>query len=441
MEPPPNTKSPVTEAPFKQAMKFWARLGFISFGGPAGQIAMMHREVVEQRGWLGENQFLRALNFCMLLPGPEAQQLATYIGWRLNGILGGIAAGALFVIPSIFVMLLLSYLAVAHYDVRAVAAAFYGIQPVVVAVVIEAVLRIGKKALNHWALYVFAALAFAAVFVFKVPFPYVVAAAACGGLLLQHRLPQVFCRGDFDPESGECRIAIEPDTANKIAPPSGAHFLRVAFVCFTLWAVVVGSVWAWQGSSGILTQIALFFTKAAFVTFGGAYAVLSYINEVAVGSGWLSSSQMLIGLGLAETTPGPLIMVTQYVGFLGAWHLPGGLTPLTAGILGALLTTYVTFLPCFFFIFAGAPYIETMAENEKLQAALTGVTAAVVGVILNLAVWFGYKVIWPADGVDLYALIASGLSLVLLQKYHLPIHYLVPIAAVAGIIWKLVIGG
>lgn len=441
MEPPSNAKNPIPSAPFRQTLKFWTRLGFISFGGPAGQIAMMHREVVEKRGWLGENQFLRALNFCMLLPGPEAQQLATYIGWRLNGVLGGLAAGALFVIPSIFVMLLLSYLAVAHYDIRAVAAAFYGIQPVVVAVVIEAVLRIGKKALNHWALYGFAVLAFAAIFVFKAPFPYVVAGAACGGLLMQRRLPQVFCRGDFDPESGECRIAIEPAGANKIAPPSGAHLIRVSLICFALWVAVVGAVWAWQGGSGILTQIALFFTKAAFVTFGGAYAVLSYINEVAVGSGWLSSGQMLIGLGLAETTPGPLIMVTQYVGFLGAWHLPGGLSPLTAGVLGALLTTYVTFLPCFFFIFAGAPYIETMAESEKLQAALTGVTAAVVGVILNLAVWFGYKVIWPAQGIDLYALSVSGVSLLLLQKFHLPIQYLIPIAAAAGIIWKLMIVG
>jgi len=424
-------------ASFKQAMKFWARLGFISFGGPAGQIAMMHQEVVERRGWIGENQFLRALNFCMLLPGPEAQQLATYIGWRLHGIWGGIVAGSLFVIPSIFIMLLLSYLAVAHYDIKAVAAAFYGIQPVVVAVVIEAVLRIGKKVLNHWALYGFAALAFMAIFIFKVPFPYVVAAAALGGLLMQRRLPEVFCKGDFDPESGECRITVEPDAGQKITPPSWSHMLRVFFVCLGLWVLVVGAVWAWQGSGGILTQIALFFTKAAFVTFGGAYAVLSYINEVAVGSGWISSGQMLIGLGLAETTPGPLIMVTQYVGFLGAWNLPGSLTPLTAGILGALITTYVTFLPCFFFIFAGAPYIETMAGNEKLQAALTGVTAAVVGVVLNLAVWFGYKVILPENGLDVFAMTSAGVSLVLLQKFHFPVHYLVLIAAATGIIWRV----
>ncbi len=201
------------------------------------------------------------------------------------------------------------------------------------------------------------------IFVFKIPFPYVVASAALGGLLMQRQLPEVFCKGDFDPESGECRITVEPDAGQKITPPSWSHMLRVFLVCLCLWVLVVGAVWTWQGSDGILTRIALFFTKAAFVTFGGAYAVLSYINEVAVGSGWLSSGQMLIGLGLAETTPGPLIMVTQYVGFLGAWTLPGSLPPLTAGILGALITTYVTFLPCFFFIFAGAPYIETMAGN------------------------------------------------------------------------------
>jgi chromate transporter len=432
-----STGVPSSPTAFKEAMRFWIRLGFISFGGPAGQIAMMHQEVVERRRWVGENQFLRALNFCMLLPGPEAQQLATYIGWRLHGIWGGIVAGSLFVIPSIFIMLLLSYLAVAHYDIKTVAAAFYGIQPVVVAVVIEAVWRIGKKALNHWVLYGFAALAFTAILAFKVPFPYVVAAAALGGLFMQHRLPEIFCKGDFDPESGECRIAVEPAAGQKIGPPSWSHVLRVFLVCLGLWVLVVGIVWDWQGAGGILTQIALFFTKAAFVTFGGAYAVLSYINEVAVGSGWLSSGQMLIGLGLAETTPGPLIMVTQYVGFLGAWNLPGSLTPLTAGILGALITTYVTFLPCFLFIFAGAPYIETMAGNEKLQAALTGVTAAVVGVVLNLAVWFGYKVILPETGFDAFALGSAAVSLVLLQKFHLRVHYLVLIAALTGIAWRL----
>jgi len=425
--------------PFRDALKFWTKLGFISFGGPAGQIAIMHHEVVERRRWIGENQFLRALNFCMLLPGPEAQQLATYIGWRLHGTLGGIVAGSLFVIPSIFIMLLLSYLAVAHIDIPAVAAAFYGIQPVVVAVVIEAVLRIGKKALKHGVLYAFGALAFIAIFFFKVPFPYIVAAAALGGLLMQRWLPQVFCKGSFDPQIRECHIEAEPETGQKNTAPSFSHVLRVSLICLGLWALVVGVVWGWRGFSDVLTQIALFFTKAAFVTFGGAYAVLSYINEVAVGSGWLIPQQMLIGLGLAESTPGPLIMVTQYVGFLGAWNLPGNLTPFTAGVLGALITTYVTFLPCFFFIFAGAPFIEAMAGNQRLQATLTGVTAAVVGVVLNLAVWFGHKVILPNGGVDFFALISAVVSLALLQKFHMPIHYLVPIGAAAGVIWRLVI--
>ena len=426
-----------TKVSFKTALKFWTKLGFISFGGPAGQIAIMHQEVVERRKWIGENQFLRALNFCMLLPGPEAQQLATYIGWRLHGTWGGIAAGSLFVIPSIFVMLLLSYLAVAHIDIPAVAAAFYGIQPVVVAVVIEAVLRIGKKALNHHVLYLFAALAFIAIFFLKIPFPYIVAAAALGGLFMQRQLPQVFCKGTFDTQTLECRVEAEPAIGQNTIRPTFYHVLRVFLICLVLWVVVVGTLWIWRGPSDTLTQIGLFFTKAAFVTFGGAYAGLSYITEVAVSSGWLSTQQMLIGLGLAESTPGPLIMVTQYAGFLAAWNLPAGLHPLTAGILGALITTYVTFLPCFFFIFAGAPFIEAMAGNQRLQAALTGVTAAVVGVVLNLAVWFGYKVIRPDSGVDLFAGISAVISLLLLQKFHLRIHYLVPLGAAAGVIWKL----
>ena len=425
---------------FKDALKFWTKLGFISFGGPAGQIAIMHQEVVERRNWISENQFLRALNFCMLLPGPEAQQLATYIGWRMHGTLGGITAGTLFVIPSIFVMLFLSYLAVAHIDIPAVAAAFYGVQPVVVAVVIEAVLRIGKKALKHSLLYGFAAVAFAAIFFLKLPFPYIVAAAALGGLLFQQKFPRVFCKGVFDPQTSECFIKEEPQTDQKSTRPSLFHVVRVLIVCLGLWIVVVGAIWIWFGYNSTLSQIALFFSKAAFVTFGGAYAVLSYITDVAVTNGWLTAKQMLIGLGLAESTPGPLIMVTQYVGFLGAWHLPDGLTPLTAGILGALITTYVTFLPCFFFIFAGAPFIEAMAGNQRLQAALTGVTAAVVGVVLNLAVWFGYKVILPnGDGLDVFAMISAVVSLLLLQKYHVPIQYMVPLGAAAGIVWQLVI--
>ncbi|UCF91668.1 MAG: chromate transporter, partial [Desulfobacterales bacterium] len=306
MRPAP-VSQPVVTVSFREALKFWTKLGFISFGGPAGQIAIMHQEVVERRRWIGANQFLRALNFCMLLPGPKAQQLATYIGWRLHGTLGGIAAGALFVIPSVFVMLLLSYLAVAHIDIPAVAAAFYGIQPVVVAVVVEAVLRIGRKALKHGVLYGFAALAFIAIFFLKVPFPYIVAAAAVGGLLLQRRLPQVFCQGAVDLQTRECRIEAEPAGGYAGHSPSWADVVRVVLVCLVVWGLVVGGVWTWRGFGDVLSQIALFFTKAAFVTFGGAYAVLSYIADFAVSRAWLTSQQMLIGLGLAESTPGPLI--------------------------------------------------------------------------------------------------------------------------------------
>ena len=424
-------------APFKTALKFWTKLGFISFGGPAGQIAIMHHEVVERRNWIGENQFLRALNFCMLLPGPEAQQLATYIGWRLHGTLGGIAAGSLFVIPSVLVMLLLSYLAVAHIEIPAVAAAFYGIQPVVVAVVIEAVVRIGKKTLKHSVLYAFAALAFIAIYFFKLPFPVIVAAAAIGGLFLQRWLPRAFCIGDFNSETGECHIESELADNHTRVRPSFLRVLKIFIICFVLWAIPVGGIWIGLGYNDTLTQIGLFFTKAAFVTFGGAYAVLSYITDVAVSSGWLSTQQMLIGLGLAESTPGPLIMVTQYAGFLAAWNLPGGFDPLTAALIGALITTYVTFLPCFFFIFSGAPFIEAMAGNQRLQAALTGITAAVVGVMLNLAVWFGHKVIWPDSAVDPFALVSAVISLVLLQWLHLPIHFLVPVGAVIGVIWRI----
>ncbi len=426
--------------PFKDALKFWMKLGVISFGGPAGQIAIMHQELAEHRGWISEGQFLRALNFCMLLPGPEAQQLATYIGWRMHGILGGIIAGALFVIPSIFVMLLLSYLAVAHIDVPMVAAAFWGIQPVVVAIVISAVFRMGKKTLRHGMLYWFASIAFAAIFFFKISFPYIVVLAALFGLLFRGRFPQVFCTGEFDTELKECRVEDDPDINPYSKKASMFHLLRVLITCLFLWIIAVGSVWFLFGYHSTLSKIALFFSKAAFITFGGAYAVLSYITDMAVSNGWLTTEQMLIGLGFAESTPGPLIMVTQFVGFLGAWNLPDGLTPLTAGILGSIIATYVTFLPCFLFIFAGAPFIEAMAGNDFIQAALTGVTAAVVGVILNLAVWFGFKIILPdSSSPDFFALIMAAASLFFLQRYQVPIHYIVPVGAATGIVWKLLI--
>jgi chromate transporter len=422
---------------FGEAFRFWVKLGFINFGGPAGQIAIMHRELVERRRWISENQFLRALNFCMLLPGPEAQQLATYIGWRLHGTLGGVVAGAFFVIPSIFVLLLLSYLAVAYSDVSAVTGLLYGVQPVVVAVVLEAVLRIGRRTLRHAALVAFAVASFVAIYFLSVPFPLVVLAAALAGFLLHFRYPEVFRTG------GHGRVAADEEAEESFERvpeehPSMFRKLRIVSLFVVLWAVPVGAIYLWRGGGDVLVDQALFFTGAAFVTFGGAYSVLSYIADVAVNSyGWLTADQMVQGLGLAESTPGPLIMVTQYVGFLGAWKFSGPFDPLLYGTLGALTTTYVTFLPCFLFIFLLAPYIELLAENRRLQAALVGVTAAVVGVIVNLAVFFGSRVLFHDGSIDIFALVVAVVSFVVLQRFKSPIYLMVPAGALAGMAWTL----
>jgi chromate transporter len=428
---------------FGEAFRFWVKLGFINFGGPAGQIAIMHRELVEKKRWISENQYLRTLNFCMLLPGPEAQQVATYIGWRLHGTLGGIVAGSFFVIPSIFVLWLLSYLAAAHSDVPAIGGLLYGVQPVVIAIVVEAVLRIAKRTLNHALLIVFAVLAFVALYFLSVPFPLVVLAAAAGGLLLSRVVPEAFRGGGHASSEEEGETALDRTPTN--GHPSVLRNLRLLVVFVVLWAVPVGALWLWQGGEDVLVKEALFFTVAAFVTFGGAYSVLSYISDVAVNQyGWLTTDQMVQGLGLAESTPGPLIMVTQYVGFLGAWNDSGSLSPLLYGTLGAAITTYTTFLPCFLFIFLLAPYIELLANNRRLRAILVGVTAAVVGVVANLAVYFASRVLFPnsfsPSGLDLFALAVAIGSFVVLQRYKPPIFLLVPVGALLGMIWTLALG-
>ena len=433
---------------FRSALRFWVKLGFISFGGPAGQIAIMHREIVERKRWIPEEQFLRALNFCMILPGPEAQQLAVYIGWLLHGTPGGVAAGALFVIPSIVVLLVLSWLVAAHARVPAVAGLLYGVQPIVIAIVAEAVLRIGRRALRHPALYLFAAGAFIAIYFFSVPFPLIVVGAAAGGLLLERALPGVLHprrpgAGAGTTTAAACDAAPPPRGAARARaayPPVG-RAIRIIALFAALWAVPVVALWLWRGGGDVLVREALFFTEAAFVTFGGAYAVLAYIAHMAVNVyGWLSAAQMVQGLGLAESTPGPLIMVTQYVGFLGAWNQPGSIGPLANGILGALITTYVTFLFCFMFIFVGAPYIEALADNRRIQAALVGVTAAVVGVILNLAVFFASRVLFPAGGsLDLFSLVLAALSFAALVRCRVPIQYLVAAGALAGMAWRLLV--
>jgi chromate transporter len=403
---------------FWEAFWFWVKLGFINFGGPAGQIAIMHRELVERKRWVSEKQYLRTLNFCMLLPGPEAQQVATYIGWRLHGTLGGIVAGSFFVIPSIFVLWLLSYLAVAHSDVPAITGLLYGIQPVVIAIVVEAVLRIGKRTINHRVLVGFAVVAFVALYFFSVPFPLVVLAAA----------------------SEEEESALDRTASN--GRPSLLRNLRLLGTFVLLWTLPLGALYLWRGGDDVLVKEALFFTGAAFLTFGGAYSVLSYVADVAVNHyGWLTADQMVQGLGLAESTPGPLIMVTQYVGFIGAWNDPGPFSPLLYGTLGALITTYATFLPCFLFIFFLAPYIELLANDRRLKAILIGVTAAVVGVIANLAVFFATQVLFPDGfswgGLDVFALVVAAVSFVVLQRYKVPIYLMVPVGAVLGMAWTL----
>jgi chromate transporter len=433
-EAPPAVQ-PTNKVRFGEAFRFWLKLGFINFGGPAGQIAIMHRELVDEKRWVKESVFLRALNFSMLLPGPEATELAIYVAWRMHGIPGGIVAGTFFVLPSVFVLLLLSWLSVAHADVPVIRGLLYGVQPVVMAIVLDAVLRVGKRTLKHRVLYLFAVTAFVALYFFHISFPLVIACAAIAGLLLQRWQPAVFKAGGH----GSVEAEDEPQ-ADTSGHRSVAHALKVVAVFLALWLVPVALLLMWPGWADTLTQQMWFFTQAAFVTFGGAYAVLSYISDVAVnGYGWLSGGEMVRGLGLAESTPGPLIMVTEYVGFVAAWNNPPSDIPREIyATLGALITVYATFLPTFLFIFVGAPYIEWLSGNRRLQAALTGVTAAVVGVIANLAVFFAVHVLWPENGgFDVFAAVVATLSFVVLRRFVVPTYWLVPVGAVAGMIFVL----
>ncbi len=378
---------------FAEAFRFWLKLGFISFGGPAGQIAIMHREVVERRRWVDEAHFLHALNFCMLLPGPEAQQLAIYLGWLLHRTWGGIVAGSLFVLPSAFILWGLSYVYMAFGSIGWVSGIFSGLKPAVLAIVLSAVLRIGGKALKNEVLWSIAALAFAALFFLHAPFPLIIAGAALAGLIGGE-----FWRAKFlvapAPDAGKSALPAQTQT-----PPSLARSLRVALCGLAFWWLPVLALAGWLGADSTPVREALFFGKAALVTFGGAYAVLPYVAQHAVEQQhWLTAPQMLDGLGLAETTPGPLIMVLQFVGFVGGWQNPGAHGPLLTATLGAAITTWTTFAPCFLWIFLGAPYVERLRRIERLTCALSAITAAVVGVILNLAVWFGLQVLFPAPG-------------------------------------------
>lgn len=395
-----------------EAFRVWLRIGLLSFGGPAGQIAMMHRVLVEERRWLDEHRFLHALNYCMLLPGPEAQQLATYAGWLMHRTLGGLVAGILFVLPGALVMLALSVGYALYAQLPLVAAVFVGVKAAVLIVVVEALLRIARRALKTPPMYAIAALAFAAIFLLDVPFPAIIAGAALIGFLGGRTWPDHFIvirPQAAGPDGGGSLV--DRMAAQGLLDHTRPRWRRSAWLAILfglLWGGPVLALLVAFGPDHVLTQIAAFFSKLAVVTFGGAYAVLAYMAQQAVESyAWLTGPEMLDGLGLAETTPGPLIMVTQFVGFLASFRNPGPLDPITAGIVGAMLTTWVTFAPCFLWIFLGAPYIERLRENRLLSAALSGITAAVVGVILNLAAWFGLRVIFA----DVGSMSVAGLNL------------------------------
>lgn len=417
---------------FAQAVRYWLKLGFISFGGPAGQIAIMHKELVENRRWISEAHFMHALNFCMLLPGPEAQQLATYLGWRLHGAKGGVAAGALFVLPSVFILLGLSWLYMAGGHLPWLAAIFHGLLGAVIAVVAEAVLRIGKKALKSPTLWALAALSFVAIFVFKISFVLIILAAAMLGYLGHRVFPKQFPAGRGHGAAKDSLPALELPPAPR---SSWARAFRITALCLTLWWLPVFAIAAWLGWSSTQAQQGLFFSKAALVTFGGAYAVLPYVAQQAVEThGWLTHPQMMSGLALAETTPGPLIMVLQFVGFVGGWQHPGVLSVQSGAVLGALITTWVTFAPCFLFIFLGAPHIEKLGEQPRLSAALTAITAAVVGVILNLGVKFTLHALWPASGgFDAFIAILAVVAFIAMQRFKVGLMPVIGACALAGI--------
>jgi chromate transporter len=416
MDPAPQPPS------FRETLRVWIKIGLLSFGGPAGQIALMHRELVEKHGWLDEKRFLHALNYCMLLPGPEAQQLAVYAGWLLHKTRGGIVAGALFVLPGALLMWAISYIYVFHGRLPWMEAVFYGLKAAVMAVVVSAVLRIGKKVLNRPAMWAIAAASLAGILVFKVPFPLIVITALLIGLMMGRK------------PIGNDEAAPEVNALPIDAPTLAGTLIKCA-VWLVVWLLPLAICLAWFGPSHVLSREGMFFSKAALLTFGGAYAVLPYVAQQAVEThAWLTPGQMMDGLGLAETTPGPLILVLQFVGFLGAWNAPGDMSPLAAATLGAVITTWATFIPGYLFIFAGAPYIERTRANPRLESALSAVTAAVVGVIANLALWFGWNVAVPEPGrIDLVPLLLAAVFYVLLWKKKCGVITIVGLGALAGL--------
>jgi chromate transporter len=431
--------SPPPAPTFGEAVRYWLKLGCISFGGPAGQIAIMHKELVEKRRWISDAHFLHALNFCMLLPGPEAQQLATYLGWRLHGAKGGIAAGALFVIPSMFLLFALSWVYMAGGHLPWLAAIFYGLLPAVIAVVAEAVLRIGKKALKSPTLIALAAASFVAIYFFQISFVLIILEAGLLGWFGNRLIPSQFPAGKGHGASKH--VSESPSVVlPPVSRPTWSRAFGIAVTFLTLWWLPVFGIAAWLGWESTAAQQGVFFSKAALVTFGGAYAVLPYVAQQAVEThAWLSHEQMMAGLALAETTPGPLIMVLQFVGFVDGWQHPGALTPLGGATLGAAITTWTTFLPCFLFVFLGAPYIEKLGEQPRLSAALTAITAAVVGVILNLGVKFAIHAMWPDPGrvFDPFIAVIAVAAFVAMQRFKVGLMPVIGACALLGWGWKM----
>ncbi len=440
---PSPARPPLT---LREAFAYWLKLGFISFGGPAGQIALMHQELVERRRWISEGRFLHALNYCMLLPGPEAQQLATYMGWLMHRTWGGVIAGGLFVLPSLFVIIGLSWVYMAFGHVPAIAGVLYGIKPAVTAIVVFAAYRIGSRTLKNAWLYGIALAAFVAIFAFNMPFPLIVLVAAVIGYVGGRRAPGKFSSGGGHGQGAVSSAPAWIDDDTPVPPHalfSWSRIRRVTAVSLGLWAAAIGALTVAYGWDAVLTQMAWFFTKAALLTFGGAYAVLPYVYQGAVETQhWLTASQMIDGLALGETTPGPLIMVVAFVGFVGGWskEIFGAGSPFLAGAVAATVVTFFTFLPSFFFIFVGAPFIESTHGKIKFTAPLVAITAAVVGVIVNLAVFFAMHVLWPLGltGRFEWAAVSIGvLAAIALFRFKVGVIKVILVAGLLGMGWQL----
>ena len=427
----------------KQAFWYWLKLGFISFGGPAGQIAIMHKDLVEDRRWISEKRFLHALNYCMVLPGPEAQQLATYIGWLMHKTRGGLLAGGLFVLPSLLILMALSYIYMRFGDVPAVAGVLYGVKPAVVAIVLFAAYRIGSRALKNKALWAIAFASFCAITALKLPFPLIILVAALIGYLGNRFAPNIFSDKNVHKANQKAygKAVIDDDTPTPVhAHFSWRKFSQFLLIGIVIWLVGMAVLTTFYGWGAIYAQMAWFFTKAALLTFGGAYAVLPYVYQgVVTHYDWLTPTQMMDGLALGETTPGPLIMVVAFVGFVGGWQHTALYSPLDSAIIAACVVTFIIFLPSFIFIFMGAPFIESTKNNLNLTAPLNAITAAVVGVIVALALFFALHVFWPDQiSIDWLAMLAAMLGFIALFKFKLSTIKLIGAFALLGLVHSFV---